>query len=298
MENAVGAMQRATLVYCKRRPEMHLFSARFEERHGNIEACRAIYKYVLGELAPRLVQVVTAAANFERRHGNKDAACAYYEELIREEKSKENAKVYAFLSILYANMLQQQYNDLEKARETLKEAQETCPNVKSVWEASVFFEETVRPADMVERVLSIYNTCTAPVVDSSKGLTDKEREELSLRSVEFADQFADPETLYRTEKLHASRFMLPTTVVESSRKRGMPDAAAAASMPAVKAPKAEHPPPAAPPAAPPPAPSQAPAPPAAAASYYPQGTAAAGTAAYPYASYYSQYPSYGYGYGY
>jgi pre-mRNA-processing factor 39 len=28
VENAEGAVQRATLVYCKKRPEMHLFAAR------------------------------------------------------------------------------------------------------------------------------------------------------------------------------------------------------------------------------------------------------------------------------
>ena len=66
-ENARGALQRALMVYCKRRPEMHIFAAHWDEKRGDVEAARTRYKFVLGELSPRLLSAITAAANFERR---------------------------------------------------------------------------------------------------------------------------------------------------------------------------------------------------------------------------------------
>lgn len=64
---AQSAADRAAGIFCKSRPEMHLFVAQFEERHGRVDAARARYAHVLRDLAPRLLQAVVAAANFERR---------------------------------------------------------------------------------------------------------------------------------------------------------------------------------------------------------------------------------------
>ena len=43
---ARAVLQRATLVHCKGQAEIHLFSALFEERHGDIEAARTAYALV------------------------------------------------------------------------------------------------------------------------------------------------------------------------------------------------------------------------------------------------------------
>ena len=43
---ARAALQRATLVHCKAQAEVHLFSALFEERHGDVEAARAAHVLV------------------------------------------------------------------------------------------------------------------------------------------------------------------------------------------------------------------------------------------------------------
>jgi pre-mRNA-processing factor 39 len=67
IDEAMGALQRATITFCRNRPEIHIFAMHFDERHGNIESGRARYKLVLGELSPRLLSATVAAANFERR---------------------------------------------------------------------------------------------------------------------------------------------------------------------------------------------------------------------------------------
>lgn len=56
-DTALSALQRATLVYCKRKPEMHVFSARYYERHGNMDEARATYRRVLSEISPGLLEV-------------------------------------------------------------------------------------------------------------------------------------------------------------------------------------------------------------------------------------------------
>lgn len=67
IEEADNALQRAVGVFCKLRPEMQLFAARYDERHGRVNEARERYVHILDELAPRLLQAITAYANFERR---------------------------------------------------------------------------------------------------------------------------------------------------------------------------------------------------------------------------------------
>ena len=64
---ANGALQRATITFCRSRPEIHMFAMHYDERRGDPEGARARYKLVLGELSPRLLSATVAAANFEKR---------------------------------------------------------------------------------------------------------------------------------------------------------------------------------------------------------------------------------------
>ena len=64
---ANGALQRATITFCRTRPEIHMFAMHYDERRGDIEGARGRYKLVLGDLSPRLLSATVAAANFEKR---------------------------------------------------------------------------------------------------------------------------------------------------------------------------------------------------------------------------------------
>lgn len=94
-------------VFCKRRPEIHLFAARYAERHGDVDAARAGFKHLAQTLAPRLLEAVTAAANFERRQvrsaGRRAASpgvrtcawvCVHAKEGIQELMEQEHLCVY------------------------------------------------------------------------------------------------------------------------------------------------------------------------------------------------------------
>ena len=53
--------------FFQRRPEIHLFAARFKEDHGDIDGARFEYEFLNSNLAPGLLESVVKAANFEHR---------------------------------------------------------------------------------------------------------------------------------------------------------------------------------------------------------------------------------------
>ncbi|KAG2435879.1 hypothetical protein HXX76_007074 [Chlamydomonas incerta] len=315
---AKAALDRGVLVFCKRRPEMHMFAAHWDELHGDVAGARARYVHLLTHVSPRLIEAVTSAANFERRQGDLPAAVKYLRDLTEEERSKEGSRIYPFLAIHLAHFLRRHSGDLAEARKVLDEALEQCPGVRSLWEAAVHFEELAGGPEAVARALDLYDRATAPPAEGTtaavagKSLPERDREELSARSVDFADMYGSAAQLKAACDRHAARFMLPTTVTAEARaatsggKRGHEGGAAGAA----KAPRLDHghhhaPPP----------PPMAAAQPAAAAHHamaaghhaaaygaYGQAPAAAAASAAAYSQYYGQYgaaqqyPAYGYGY--
>ena len=58
--------QRA-FVSTQRRPEIHLFAARFREKHGDADGARVAFEILRNELVPGLLEVFVKQANFEHR---------------------------------------------------------------------------------------------------------------------------------------------------------------------------------------------------------------------------------------
>ncbi|KAF2292686.1 hypothetical protein GH714_026699 [Hevea brasiliensis] len=67
LDLANNALARATQVFVKRQPEIHLFAARFREQNGDIPSARAAYKLVHTEITPGLLEAVVKHANMEHR---------------------------------------------------------------------------------------------------------------------------------------------------------------------------------------------------------------------------------------
>ena len=265
------ALERATSVHCKRRPEIQLFAARFHERHGNTELSRALFKLVTDRLSPGLISGAVQHANFERRQGNKALACSVYDKFLEREASKESA-TYAFMVVQYINALQWGFNDAVKARDVYNAALKKAANSLTLWEGVIHFEDSLSGGDRITRVLDIYERAVASVkaesaksdevatapdasatngvaedaaagTDSSaeaaqpQGLTDLDREALSLRAIDFVDMHGDATLLSKVEKQHAQRFKLPGKVATSaaaSRKRSSAEAADASASKAAK----------------------------------------------------------------
>jgi pre-mRNA-processing factor 39 len=67
LDLANNALTRATTVFVKRRPEVHLFAARFREQEGDVKGARSAYEVLSSELAPGLLGATVKHANFEHR---------------------------------------------------------------------------------------------------------------------------------------------------------------------------------------------------------------------------------------
>ena len=252
------ALERATSVHCKRRPEIQLFAAHFHERHGNIDTARALFRLVTQRLSPTLISGAVQHANFERRQGSKAAACAVYDKFLERETSQQSA-TYVFVVIQYVNALQWGFQDTEKAREVYNSALKKAPSSLTLWEGIIHFEEHLPGADRMTRVLDIYSRAVEPpsttaaksdtaagtstaISDAAtnglaeessataaptataapQGLTTSERELLSNRATDFVDMHGDANLLSKIEQQHAHRFKLPGKIAttSASRKRG------------------------------------------------------------------------------
>ena len=259
------ALERATSVHCKRRPEMQLFAAHFHERHGNVDTARALFRLVTERLAPTLIPGAVQHANFERRQGSKAAACAIYDKFLEREAGKDSA-TYVFVVIQYMNALQCGFQDTQKAREVYNAALKNAQDSIMLWEGIIHFEETLPGSDRLARVIDIYNRAVAPAdvakpdskaaaaaadasasngvaedgvtasaetakADAPQALSDSDRELLSTRSIDFVDTYGDANLLAKVEQQHSQRFKLPGKVAmaSTSRKRSAEAANGAAS---------------------------------------------------------------------
>ena len=155
------ALERATSVHCKRRPEIQLFAAHFFERHGNLKTARALFKLVTERLAPTLLQGTVQYANFERRQQSKAAACSVFDKFLDREATKEDSSNYIFMVLQYMHALQWGFSDASQAREVYNAALKRKRDSLTLWEGVIHFEESLPSPDRVTRVLDIYKRAVA-----------------------------------------------------------------------------------------------------------------------------------------
>ncbi|MBA0790955.1 hypothetical protein Gohar_015567 [Gossypium harknessii] len=102
MDLANNALVRATQVFVKRQPEIHLFAARFKEQNGDIEGAQAAYHLVHSEISPGLLEAIIKHANMEWRLGKLEDAFSLYEQAIAIEKGKEHSQTLPMLFAQYS----------------------------------------------------------------------------------------------------------------------------------------------------------------------------------------------------
>ena len=153
----------------------------------------------------------------------------------REEEAGESGQ-HALALVHYINFMQHAFGEVEEGRAAYAAALEKHPSSKTLWEGAIRFEENLRAPDTVTRVLALYDKATTPPADSStKALPVPDRELLSQRSVDFAEQHGTIADVTAAETRHAQRFKLSVKVVEAaSRKRAAEAAASSAAQPAAK----------------------------------------------------------------
>nr|XP_043609166.1 pre-mRNA-processing factor 39 isoform X2 [Erigeron canadensis] len=207
MDLAENALARATQVFVKRQPEIHLFSARLREHGGDIAAARASYQLVHTEISPGLLEAIIKHANMEHRQGNLEDACSLYEQTIAIEKGKEQSQTLPLLFAQYSRFLYMVLGRVEKAREVLHQALESNQISKPLLEALIHIESIQSSPKQIDRLDSLVEKFIAPGPDNSNPASYVDREELSSIFLEFLDLFGDTETIKKADNRHVKLFL-------------------------------------------------------------------------------------------
>ncbi|EEF35824.1 Pre-mRNA-processing protein prp39, putative [Ricinus communis] len=222
MDLASNALARATQVFVKRRPEIHLFAARFREQNGDVPGARAAYQLVHTEIAPGLFEAVVKHANMEHRLGNLKDACSLYEQAIAIEKGKEHSQVLPMLYAQYTRFLYLVSGNINKAREILVEALENVQLSKPLLEAFIHIESIQSLPKRIDYLDSLVDKFVMPNSDSLSAASATDREELSCIFLEFLGMFGDAQSIKKADDRHAKLF-LPHRSKSEFKKRHADD---------------------------------------------------------------------------
>ncbi|KAI9085796.1 hypothetical protein K1719_032210 [Acacia pycnantha] len=224
MDLANNVLARATQVFVKRQPEIHLFSARLKEQNGDVAGARAAYQLVHSEISPGLLEAIIRHANMENRLGNLVDAYSLYEQAIAIEKGKEHSLTLPMLFAQYSRFVYLVSGNAEKAREILVEGLEHVQSPRPIIEALLHFE-AIRPLPKkvdIDFLDSLVTKSIVPSPENANTASATDREELSSIFLEFLNLFGDVQSIKRAEDRHAKLF-LPHRSMSETRKRHAED---------------------------------------------------------------------------
>ncbi|ESQ36521.1 hypothetical protein EUTSA_v10006844mg [Eutrema salsugineum] len=219
---ADNALARATQIFVKKQPEIHIFAARLKEQNGDIAGARAAFQLVHSEISPGLLEAVIKHANMEQRLGNLDDAFSLYEQVIAVEKGKENSTLLPLLYAQYARFTYLVSGDAEKARRIVVEGLDHVQLSKPFMEALIHFESILPRPRQIDYLEPLVEKVVKPNADTQNIASSTEREELSLIYIEFLGLFGDVKSIRKAEDQHAKLF-LPRRSTSELRKRSADD---------------------------------------------------------------------------
>ncbi|KAG5586973.1 hypothetical protein H5410_047407 [Solanum commersonii] len=219
LDLADNALARATQVFVKRQPEIHLFAAQLREQRGDIPGAQAAYQLVHAEISPGLVEAIIKHANMERRLGNLDDACTIYEQAIAIEKGKEHSQSLPLLFAQYSRFLYLVSGKVEKAREILDQAVENVQLSKPLLEALIHLESIQSLPKRVDLLDSLVDKFLVPSPENPNVASVDEREELSSIFMEFLDLFGDAVSIKKADDRHAKLFLRHRTSSDSKKRQ-------------------------------------------------------------------------------
>ncbi|XP_015901156.2 pre-mRNA-processing factor 39-1 isoform X3 [Ziziphus jujuba] len=222
LDLANNALARATQVFVKRQPEIHIFSARFKEQSGDIPGARAAYQLVHSEISPGLLEAIIKHANMEHRLGNLEDAFSLYEQAIAIEKGKEHSQTLPMLFAQYSRFVYLVSGNAEKAREIIVEALEHVQLSKPLLEALIHFESIQSLPKQIDYLDSLVVKFIVPNPENPNVASVAEREELSSIFLEFINLFGGTESIKKAEDRHAKLF-LPHRSTSELKKRHADD---------------------------------------------------------------------------
>ncbi|XP_073150895.1 pre-mRNA-processing factor 39-1-like isoform X2 [Henckelia pumila] len=218
MELADNALARATQIFVKRQPEIHLFAARFREKHDDISGARAAYQLVHTGVSPGLLEAIIKHANMEHRLGNLEESCSLYEQAVAIEKGKEHSQTLPLLFAQYSRFMFLVCGKVDKAREILDQGLEIVQLSKPLLEAMIHLESIQTLPKRIDYLDSLVDKFIVHNPTNASVASLGEREELSSIFLEFLDLFGDAQSIKKADDRHAKLFLPHKSVAESKKR--------------------------------------------------------------------------------
>ncbi|CAL5214251.1 unnamed protein product [Lathyrus oleraceus] len=186
-EIANYSLDRATGIYLKSVPAIHLFNARFKEQIGDVLAARAAYIRRCKETDSDFVENVISKANMEKRLGNTESAFSIYKEALEIAATEEKLQALPILYVHFSRLKYMSTNNVDAARVVLTDGIRTLPQNKLLLEELIKFSMMHGGKKHMDVIDSIIAGALSPKSDGSQGLSAEDAEDISNLYLEFVD---------------------------------------------------------------------------------------------------------------
>ncbi|KAL0310578.1 UNVERIFIED_CONTAM: Pre-processing factor 39 [Sesamum angustifolium] len=186
-ELANSALDRATQIFLKNVPEIHLFSARFKEHIGDVNGARAALLLCDTKADFSFVDNVVTLANMERRLGNFTAASATYEKALKTVRERQKLHLLPILYSQFARLTFLITGSAAAATDVLVEGVRHVPRCRFLLEELIKFAMTHEGASQVNIIDSVVAGAISPGLDEYEGFNAKDQENISCLFLEFVN---------------------------------------------------------------------------------------------------------------
>ncbi|XP_061362573.1 pre-mRNA-processing factor 39-2 isoform X2 [Gastrolobium bilobum] len=186
-EIANYSLDRATEIYLKRVPAIHLFNARFKEQIGDVLAARAAYIQSGKETDSDFVENVISKANMEKRLGNMESAFSIYKEALQMAAAQEKLHALPILYVHFSRLKYMSTNNVDAARDVLVDGIRTLPQNKLLLEELIKLLMVHGGPKHMAVIDSIIADAISPRSDGSQSLSAEDAEDISNSYLEFVD---------------------------------------------------------------------------------------------------------------
>ncbi|CAL0306495.1 unnamed protein product [Lupinus luteus] len=205
-EIANYSLNRATEIYLKRVPGIHLFNARFKEQIGDVLAARAAYIQSGKETDSDFVENVISKANMEKRLGDIESAFSIYKEALEVAAAGKRLHALPILYIHFSRLKYMSTNNADAARDVLVDGIRNLPQNKLLLEELIKFSVVHGGQMHMAEIDSIVADAISPSVDGPQRLSAKDAEDISKLYLEFVDYCGTIHDVRKARNRHMKLF--------------------------------------------------------------------------------------------